>query len=366
MSAREYDVVFVGGGLAATLLMRELRTDLPGRVAVIDPVPPPERPTVHWSYWSRGRTPYDEFTIGAWRRARTADRPPEPIDPFTLRLVRSSDVYARLTADLKFVPLEWIRASARSITNRGDGLYEISTDAGTVRARWVFDSACEVAPVFPSPRRPQAVVSGTGIRVRADRPVFDPATATLLDPLGGGGGFAYLLPLSPREALIESASFGPVAREADEAPLLRHLQTRYPGAEFEVGHAEYGTIPLGFAPSRTTGPRHVLMGTKRGLIKPSAGYGVVRIAGEAEHLADLWRRKLPLAPTRRSRWWWRLLDIGFLQLAASDPRLPLELVRRVMADMPISLSLRFIDEELPLRQLASVMRSASPVVMRKP
>lgn len=78
-----------------------------------------------------------------------ADRAPESIAPFTLRLVRSSDVYAHLES----VPLEWIRTSARSIARRGDGLYEIATDAGTVRARWVFDSACDVAPVFPSPRR---------------------------------------------------------------------------------------------------------------------------------------------------------------------------------------------------------------------
>ena len=361
-------MVFVGGSLAALLLMRELRSDLPQRVAVIDPAPPSERPTVHWSYWSRERTPYDDLAIEVWRQARTAYRPPESITPFTLRLVRSSDVFAHLIAQLESVPLAWIRASARSITNRGDGLYEIATDAGTVRARWVFDSACEVAPVFPSPRRPQAVVSGSAIRVHADRPAFDAATATLLDPLGGGG-FAYLLPLSSSEALLESASFGPVSQvpqEADEAPLLRYLRTRYPKAEFEVGHAEYGAIPLGCAPSRTSGPRHILMGTKRGLVKPSAGYGVVRIAKEAEHLASLWRRKLPLAPTRRSRWWWRLLDMGFLQLAARDPRLPLELVSRVMGDMPLSLCLRFIDEELPLRQLPSVMRSASPVIMRKP
>lgn len=358
-------MAFVGGGLAAMLLMRDLRSALPERVAVIDPAPPWERPTVHWSYWSRERTPYDGFTIGAWRQARTADRAPESIAPFILRLVRSSDVYAHLVAHLESVPLEWIRTSARSIASHGDGLYEIATDAGTVRARWVFDSACDVAPVFPSPRRPRAVVSGTGIRVHADLPVFDPAIATLLDPLGDEN-FAYLLPLSPTEALLESASFGPVPQETDEAPLLHYLRTRYPKAEFEVSHAEYGAMPLGFAPSRTTGPRHILLGTKRGLVKPSAGYGVVRIARETEHLASLWQRNSPLAPTRRSRWWWRLLDMGFLQLAAKDPSLPLELVSRMMGDMPLSLSLRFIDEELPLRQLPRVVRSASPVILRKP
>ena len=365
MSVWEYDVVFVGGGLAAMLLMRELGSDLPERVAVIDPVPPLGRPTIHWSYWSRERTLFDEFAFGAWRQARTADRPPESIAPFTLRLVRSSDVFVRLAADLKSVPLECICTSARSIASRGDGLYEVATDAGTVRARWVFDSVCDIVPSFPSPQQPSAVLSGTGLRVAADRPVFDAATATLLDPLDDRS-FAYLLPLSAAEALLESASFGPVPQELDEAPLLRYLRIRYPEVSFDVGQVEYGVIPLGFAPSRTTGPRHILLGTKRGLIKPSAGYGVVRIAKEAEHLARLWRQRLPLPPTRRVPRWWGLLDVGFLQLAARDPRLPLELLSRVMRDMPLSLSLRFIDEELPLRQLAPVMRSASPVVLRKP
>lgn len=134
--------------------------------------------------------------------------------------------------------------------------------------------------------------SGTGVRVEADSAVFDPATVTLFDPLDESS-FAYLLPLSPTEALLESASFGPVAIGDDQATLLRYLQTRHPGAGFTVSHAESGSIPLGFAPRRTAGPRHVLLGTKRGLIKPSAGYGIVRIAEESKHLARLWHEDLP-------------------------------------------------------------------------
>jgi lycopene beta-cyclase len=47
MPAPEYDVVFVGGGLAALLLLKELRGVLPERVAVVDPTPPLERSPVH-------------------------------------------------------------------------------------------------------------------------------------------------------------------------------------------------------------------------------------------------------------------------------------------------------------------------------
>lgn len=362
MAIPKYDVLFVGGGLAAVLLLRELQPALSGRVAVVDPSPPLEQPTVHWSYWSDKQTLYDRFAIGAWGQAKVADMPPQAIAPFTLRLVRSSDVFeAEL---LRSAPVERLKTTARSIVCRADGLYEISTDAGTIQARWVFDSACDVAPIFPSPVQPQAVLSGTGIRVTSDRPVFDSEIATLFDPLDERS-FAYLLPLSPFDALLESAFFDSIARQTEQTPLLRYLRARYPEASFDVSHAESGSIPLGFAPSRTTGPQHILLGTKRGLVKPSAGYGIVRIAEESEYLARLWREGRPLPPNRQASWQWRLLDKGFLQLATHDPRLPLALLHRVMRSVPLAESLRFIDEELPFQHLRAVIRSALPVVLGK-
>ncbi|QIN78454.1 hypothetical protein GBA65_07865 [Rubrobacter marinus] len=361
IAARDYDVVFVGGGLSALLLLKALRGTLPGRVAVVDPSPPLEQPPVHWSYWSLGATPFDHFAVGAWRRARVADAPPEPIAPHTMRLVRSTDVFADLCAALEGV--EWLRTTARSISRRGN-LYEVATDDGALRTSRVFDSAPEVAPEFPTPGRPRALLSGTGLRVTADRPVFDSETATLFDPLDERS-FAYVLPLGPAEALVESASFGPTGQGADRAPLLRYLETRHPGARFAVDHEEYGEIPLGFAPARTAGPGHVLLGAKRGLVKPSAGYGIVRIAEETEHLARLWRRRRPLPTTWRTGPHWRLLDEGFLRLATADPGRPLALLREVMRAIPLSQSLSFIDEELSLRQLPPLMRSAYPVVFGK-
>jgi lycopene beta-cyclase len=365
VAVRDYEAIFVGGGLAAMLLLRELGPALSGRVAVLDPCPPPERTTVHWSYWSHGPTLYDRFAVGSWRKARVAQMPAEAVAPYTLRLVRSTDVFAHITEELRTVPVEWLRASARSIERREDGTYEVITDAGAVRTGWVFDSAPDVEPAFPSPHRPRAVLSGTGVRVRADRPVFDAAAATMLDPLDERS-FAYLLPLSPDEALLESATFDSAIQKENETPLLRYLQSRYQGASFDVTHAEHGHIPLGFAPSQTAGPRHVLLGTKRGLVKPSAGYGVVRMAVESKRLAGLWKQGRPVPPSQRSSLRWRLLDVGFLQLAAHDPRRPMALLRNVMHAVPLVQSLRFIDEELPPRQLAAVFRSALPDMLGKP
>jgi lycopene beta-cyclase len=363
VAPEDYDVAFVGGGLAATLLLNELRPASPGRVAVVDPWPLAERPPIHLSYWSRGPTPYDKFALGAWRRARVASGPPEPLAPFCLRLVRSTDALAAMAGAWEGPNVHRLRATARSISRLGDGSYEVLTDSGDVRARWVFDSACGIAPVFPSPRRPHAVLSGTGLRVEADRPVFDANVATLFDPLDEAS-FAYLLPLDPTHALLESASFGPAGVGEDRAPLLQYLRTKHPEAEFTVAHAEYGAIPLGFAPPRTSGPRHVLIGAKRGLVKPSAGYGVVRIARESERLGRMWRQHHRLSPSRRFSLPWGLLDAGFLRLAAQDPRLPLALLGRVMRAVPLAQSLGFIDERIPPGQLGPLLRSAAPVILR--
>jgi len=344
------------------LFLRELQPALSGRVAVVDPSPPLERPTVHWSYWSEKQTFFDRFAIAAWRQARVADTPPQAIFPFVLRLVRSGDVFEAVLSGSTTV--EWLETTALSIKHPTDGMYEISTDAGAIQARWVFDSACGVAPAFPSKEQPQAVLSGTGVRVTSDREVFDPETVTLFEPLDEKS-FVYLLPLSPSEALLESALFDSIARQTDQTPLLRYLQTRRPDASFEVSYVESGSIPLGLAPPRTAGPQHILLGTKRGLVKPSAGYGIVRIAQESEYLARLWREGRPLPPTRRASWRWRLLDKGFLQLAAQDPRLPPMLLHRVMRSVSLAGSLRFIDEEAPLRHLTAATRSVLPVVLGK-
>jgi lycopene beta-cyclase len=179
VAVRDYEAIFVDGGLAAMLLLRELGPALSGRVAVVDPCPPPEKPTVHWSYWSQVPTLYDRFAVGRWQKARVAQMPAESVAPYTLPLVRSTDVFAHIAEELRTLSVEWLRVSARSVERREDGTYEVITDAGAVRAGWVFDSVLDIKPTFPSPSRPRAVLSGTGVRVTAYRPVFDALLAPL-------------------------------------------------------------------------------------------------------------------------------------------------------------------------------------------
>jgi hypothetical protein len=69
MAVREYDAVFVGGGLAASLLLQELKTALPDRVAVVDPYLPAGAPARPLELLELRTAPYDRFAIGVWRQA---------------------------------------------------------------------------------------------------------------------------------------------------------------------------------------------------------------------------------------------------------------------------------------------------------
>src|ERR671912_2855925 len=130
------------------LLVRELGPALPERIAIVAPCPPPEKPTVHWSYWSNGPTLYDRFAVGSWQKARVAQAPAESIAPYTLRLVRSTDVFDHIAEESRTVAIEWLRTSARSIERRGDGTYEVITDAGGGRGGWGFDNVPDIEPPF--------------------------------------------------------------------------------------------------------------------------------------------------------------------------------------------------------------------------
>jgi hypothetical protein len=54
-----------------------------------------------------------------------------------------------------------------------------------------------------------------------------------------------------------------------------------------------------------------------------------------------------------------------VRLASRDSRLPLALLSRVMSAVPLAQSLGFIDEQLSVRQLVPLIRSAAPIVLRK-
>ncbi|MGA8117946.1 MAG: lycopene cyclase family protein [Actinocatenispora sp.] len=295
----DVDVALLGGGGAGLTVLDALasaRRHGPGplRVAVIDPVRHRGNDRT-WCFWDDGAGPVDEVVHRHWSTLSVVgpDAVSRPVDltPRRYVMVRSADYYARVARRAERLDVTWLAEPAGAVRD-GTRHAEVATPAGTVRARWVFDSRPR------PPTRPGVTTllqHFHGWWVTAGRDVFDPDTATLMDfavPQPDGGlAFCYLLPLSRCRALVEYTVF---SRERHDRPryeraLADHLAARYSLAvgDFRVDETEDGAIPMTDAPfPRRVGRRVMRIGTAGGATRPATGYTFTAMLRQAAGIAD--------------------------------------------------------------------------------
>ena len=182
----------------------------------------------------------------------------------------------------------------------------------------------------------------------------------------GGVAFGYVLPTSPREALVEYTQFSRavLTEQAYEAAL--HDWTAGPldlGA-FEVTEAEQGAIPMTDAPfPRRVGERVFRLGAAGGATRPSTGYTFTAAQRQARAVAAALRDgRHPEPPAAYSR---RHLAMDALLLRALDRGLVdgAGLFADLFEAQPTERVLRFLDGSTTLREDLAVMASAPQAAM---
>ncbi|OOC55155.1 MULTISPECIES: lycopene cyclase family protein [Nocardiopsis] len=328
----DYDVAIIGGGAAGLSLTHQLRgvndrRGRPLRVALVEPPPGPHTPPPRtWCFWEPDGGPWDGLLAARWEHlsvvAADGAEHSSPASPYVYKMLRSADVdaYVRASAGehVDQVPLlvTEVRDGADHAVVRGR---ESGGAESALTAAWVFDSR----PPRPAPRgRTHLLQHFRGWFVRTPSDAFDPDAAVLMDlrppQPPNGVAFGYVLPLSPREALVEYTEFG---REALTTAEYERALRDYCGllglADVEVTAAEQGVIPMTDARFRPRAGRRVFrLGTAGGATRPSTGYtfsGVRRqTAAVARALAE-GRVPVPPVPHRR-----RHLAMDAVMLRALD------------------------------------------------
>ncbi|WP_399921539.1 lycopene cyclase family protein [Streptomyces kanamyceticus] len=329
------EIAIVGAGAAGLSLAYQLCAAPPGRtcpsIALIDAAPegparPPERT---WCFWEAHDGEFDTALSGAWDtlRVRAPDGTAVVGSPAPLRykMLRSSAFEELVTARLDREPrvrrlaaeVKGVRdvpggAEVRGVTAQGNPL--------TMRARWVFDSR----PLrTPPPARTALLQHFRGWFVRTDRPVFEPRLADLMDfrtPQPAHGlSFAYVLPTTPYDALVEYTEFSRAVLDEhayDEA-LRSHLTHRLGVSRFEVGRVEQGVIPMTDARfPRRVGRSVFRIGTAGGATRPSTGYTFATVRRQARAIASAYHRgRTPVPPPPHAR---RALAMDAVMLRALD------------------------------------------------
>ena len=158
--------------------------------------------------------------------------------------------------------------------------WRIETGAGPIHAAQVIDTRPGPAPAAGGAMLWQ---SFHGREVECAHDAFDPALPELMHfapPNAQAVHFTYVLPLSPRRALVEATVFGaaPLGPGVLAAELDAAIAQRCGPAPVRVVRAEDGILPMG-PPRRApdADPTHIRAGLMAGGARPSTGYAFQRI-----------------------------------------------------------------------------------------
>ena len=325
-----------------------------------------------WCFWDVEETPFSDratrrwnsWAVYAWGReiSHTSRRYP----------------YLCLTgADFYEDVLGKISSHANVTVRLGEGvetLEELDEGVliGTSEGSYLADNAFDGrglppdSPVLKEARRDPAWISQQflGLRLRANRPAFDPDTCTLMDfsvDQGRGLRFAYVLPFDDREALVENVylSRDGAPPETHRAELSAYLRDTCGLAEgdYEVEGEEWGDIPMTTRRfPRKPGTRTYAIGTLGGETRPSTGYTFLRVQrycrALAEHATGGGGDLEKVHPRR-----YRLLDRVFLRLLREQPERCPEIYARMFAGTRPDALVRFLTERSSPLDEAGLIRA---------
>ncbi len=343
-------MVIVGAGVAGLCLARALLdAGGPWSIVLVDGARD-EGGLRALSFWSSAPTALDDLVRHRWKRlliadghaaARTVELASHRYQTLFLADLRAS-VMDALQADPRHRRVAGLAGEIRTASDR----VVVAVGSETVQARWAFDSRFSRAELgLRAPSSSLLWQHFQGLVVRTATDVFDPSTVAFLDfrvELPAGSAFAYLLPFSRREALVELVTL----RAVDAEPVLRSYLARVYGVEaLEIVAREGGQSPLTtrrFEPF--DGSRTRRIGIPGGRMKPSTGYALTRILDDSAAIVRaLQTRGDPMVPPRARRFY-RLLDGVFLTLWARWPERMPGVFAALFGRVPADRTLRFLDE----------------------
>jgi lycopene beta-cyclase len=357
----DYDYLIAGGGAAGLSLVYHLgQAGLQGRrVLLIDQ----ERKAKNdrtWCFWEAGAGPFEPVVARSWSHlwlhgGRRSER--LSIAPYRYKLIQGGDFYRFMDDWLTGQPnVTRLQGRVEALGERPGGA-AVTVDGRTYTGDWAFTSI--PATTTPPPGYAAWLQHFKGWVITAPRPVFDPEAATFMDfrvAQGSHVRFVYVLPYDAHTALVEDTYFSPAVlpQEVYDAGLRGYIAEQLGLDRYEIGHVEYGVIPMTDMPfPRRPSPHVMAIGTAGGMTKASTGYTFQRIQRQSRRIAaSLAATGQPFYPdpglSRHA-----LMDSVLLNVLDTGRVEGKAFFTRLFERNSIQRVLRFLDEESsPLEDLA--------------
>ena len=373
-----YDYIIAGSGASGLALAYHMASsELRGRSILVVDREVKDQNDRTWSFWTDRPTRIDHLVYRRWDRIevisetfqRTFD-----LAPYQYQMVRGIDYYNGMREALSTVPgvtFQQGRVTEIKDTKDKSGA-EVVIDKVPHGARYAFDSTFKPSDYFKGPGRYHYLKQHfKGWEIETPTDCFDPQTVTMFDfrtPQKGTMRFFYILPFSPRQALVEYTLFSHdllKPHEYDRA-ISEYLENVRGITKYRTSSVETGIIPMTDRPlPRMLGERVMAIGTKGGLVKPSTGYAFLRMQNDAAAITHSLvnygdPNHIPVSPRR-----YRLFDTLMLQVMYRQGSLMKGIFTQLFRKNSIQNIFRFLDETAsPAENLRLIASLPSPPFLK--
>ena len=368
----DFDYIIAGGGAAGLSLAYALTQEprlRDKRVLLLEPAAKDKNDRT-WSFWADEPLPFDSIVAHEWQQL--AFRSPGfeqvfPLKRHRYKMIRGLDFYQFVHAALAASPQVTVKQTAvDKLENLPPGGVVAHTTEGKFTARYAFDSRPPVVEQKPDKHR-YLLQHFVGWEVETDEDVFNPAVVEFMDfrgPQYQEPRFMYVLPFSPRRALVEYTLFSAerLPKAAYEAAMHDYLTNTLEVKQYRVEAEEVGAIPMTDHPlPARRGANIINLGTRAGRAKPSTGYAFKRIqAHTARLVAALVATGAPPPDPTGDQWQFHLFDTLLLDIMQRQGETTRDIFAEMFQHNPVERIFDFLDERTSWVENLQVMNSVTP------
>ena len=362
MNKNHYDYIICGGGASGLLLAYRMCNDpfFDDRSILLIEKDTKNINDRTWCFWESGKGDLEEIVHKTWSQAYFNANGFEmefSLEPFSYKMIRSLDFYQSMKIKLaEFDQLIQIKAKVSSIDKN-----IVTTEVESFQGGLIFSSIYNPKSLIQQKKYPVLLQHFVGQVVETQNPCFNPDKIDFMNfnvPQKGNTRFMYLLPLSPKKALLEYTLFSKNILKKNEylnaiAAFLKELPT----GGYEVIEEEEGEIPMTcYRFDLKNSSNLLLIGTAGGWTKPSTGYTFQRINEKTKELVGFLKKGQPLSRFgKRDRFWF--YDLLFIDVLANDNPHGADLFKRMFKKNSPEVIFKFLDEKSSLWQEFQIMRS---------
>lgn len=371
MSTPTFDFAFIGAGAAGSHLAFKMAQDpffQDKSVLILDKDSKKTNDRT-WSFWEKGASHWDEIVEREWEQAifqsQAGERSNLDLKEYRYKTIRSSKFYEYVKSAIHSASnFTWLTEEVVEVNDSS-----IKTSSGLYQANHIFDSRVDPAFEQEAPNYASLSQHFLGWFIETPTDCFDDSAVTMMDyrlQWKDHTSFTYILPFTPRFALVEFTLFNTELLEKSdyEEKLKTYITDFLDIKSYEITETEYGIIPMSNYPfSKHHSEKITKIGTAGGWVRPSSGYSFKNADRYSNMVIEnIKRGKAPSHGVAKTRY--RFYDSIFLNVLKDENALGPDIFETLYTKHPTSSIFRFLDEESSFLEDLKIITSLNQKAFR--